>query len=378
MLNFINTGQGIQPIRLSFLFLGMIMAFSCTAPGNQSSETKSKSYTPAEPVHFIKRFKGTIDKYPITLSLTANDTILEGEYYYDRLHLPIQVNGSLKNDTVMLRELNGEYKPIAEFSGLLTPSGSMEGRWINLSNQKELTFSLRENYDGAVRISEARAANRKCFNTDAEQKEAYGTDSLCNEITIDYFKVSSSVAAENINQSILANIMSLTFFESTYSSVDELMATVDSANGGGFTFTITCEPLMNDDNILSYRLAQTSYSLGANHPNLISQSYNVDITTGKPITLADILLPGYEERLNRVTEALFVKRNGSDNWNFESGNFEVKKEFAIQIDGLLFSYDPYEMGSYMMGAPSVMIPFASIDDLISPSGPLGNRKKAAK
>lgn len=100
----------------------------------------------------------------------------------------------------------------------------------------------------------------------------------------------------------------------------------------------------------------------------------MDITTGRPITLTDILLPDYEERLNRVAEALFVKQNGSDNWNFQPGHFEVKKEFAIQIDGLMFSYDPYEMGSYMMGAPSVIIPFADINDLINPTGPIGSRK----
>jgi hypothetical protein len=104
------------------------------------------------------------------------------------------------------------------------------------------------------------------------------------------------------------------------------------------------------------------------HPQNEGIFYNFDIRTGKQILLDDLLIQNYETTLNKIGEQKFVETNGSDMWHFEKGKFEVNRDFAITPGGLLFSYDQYEIGPYVMGAPQVFISYKDIDNLIKPNG----------
>jgi hypothetical protein len=43
--------------------------------------------------------------------------------------------------------------------------------------------------------------------------------------------------------------------------------------------------------------------------------------------------------------------------------------------GLLFHFNPYEIGPYSSGAPEVFLSFKEINSLINPNGPLGAMRK---
>ena len=55
-------------------------------------------------------------------------------------------------------------------------------------------------------------------------------------------------------------------------------------------------------------------------------------------------------------------------WDFEPGNFKLNENFAISTGGLLFTFNPYEIGPYVMGAPQVFIPYKEMKDLINKNG----------
>ena len=46
------------------------------------------------------------------------------------------------------------------------------------------------------------------------------------------------------------------------------------------------------------------------------------------------------------------------------------RDWNITSSGLLFSFDPYVVASYAQGPQSVTIPYADLDSVLNPRGPL--------
>lgn len=68
-------------------------------------------------------------------------------------------------------------------------------------------------------------------------------------------------------------------------------------------------------------------------------------------------------------EEFFINEYGPLNeWDFENGTFRLNNNFGILQTGLIFCFNPYEVGSYAAGSPMVFIPYAEIAGLIRPDG----------
>ncbi len=114
------------------------------------------------------------------------------------------------------------------------------------------------------------------------------------------------------------------------------------------------------------------YVSGAAHPNQYALSLNLDIAAARVLKLADLFKPG-TNYLQAVSDYCLqdLKRRNVLEWNTGALPSEDNyRTWNITPDGLLISFDPYEVASYAMGPQSVTIPYIDIKDIIDPTGPL--------
>ena len=125
--------------------------------------------------------------------------------------------------------------------------------------------------------------------------------------------------------------------------------------------------------VISFSLSTESYTGGA-HPNYYLTYYNYDHTTGKPVTLKEILIPGFEKELNKLIDKKFREKHDikPDEPLTEAGLFEDKIEFndnfLLTRNGIIFHYNIYEIWPYVYGATDVLVPYSDLIDLIDENG----------
>ena len=113
----------------------------------------------------------------------------------------------------------------------------------------------------------------------------------------------------------------------------------------------------------------TSYSGGAHGSYYVS--YKNIYKNGKEIKLSDIItdLKGFKkEALKIYKKERGLKANESltkDNW-FDN-KFVLAKEFALTDEGILFTYNPYEIKAYAEGITNFLVPFSQVKNYINSS-----------
>ena len=116
------------------------------------------------------------------------------------------------------------------------------------------------------------------------------------------------------------------------------------------------------------------YSDGAAHPGSYSITLNYDLALGKELALADLFLPdtNYLEAIANYCIAELSKQE------FFEGPFaegaqptaENYRNWNITPDGLLITFDEYQVAPYAAGPQAVTVPYSALQDLIDPAGPL--------
>ncbi len=114
------------------------------------------------------------------------------------------------------------------------------------------------------------------------------------------------------------------------------------------------------------------YVSGAAHPNQYALSLNLDIANARALKLADLFKSGtnYLQVLSNYCIQDLKKRNALE---WDTGALPGEENYRtwnITPDGLLISFDPYEVASYAMGPQAVTIPYADLKEIIDPTGPL--------
>lgn len=195
-------------------------------------------------------------------------------------------------------------------------------------------------------------------------------DTLCTKVDLTLVKIEtpSKAISDKINQAILANICDkYGFGEENYTSIEGILNSVND-DEDGFDVTIHSEIVTNKNNVLCVSISFETYAFGAAHPYSYCNYYNFDLATGKIITL-ESLVNSTDPAFTEIGKKNFIKENGEEGWNFsEDGEFKLSPDFAITEQGLLFSYNAYEIGAYAMGAPEFLIQYDEIPSLIKKDG----------
>jgi peptidoglycan-N-acetylglucosamine deacetylase len=107
------------------------------------------------------------------------------------------------------------------------------------------------------------------------------------------------------------------------------------------------------------------------HPIISYESVNYDLKAGKPLQLKDIFRPHakYLQALSKLSRIKLVEpypHAEVDDW-MKKGTAPSEKNFKawnITPEGIIISFDDYQVGTYGMGAPSITIPLAELRNLL--------------
>jgi hypothetical protein len=140
----------------------------------------------------------------------------------------------------------------------------------------------------------------------------------------------------------------------------------------GFWFQRKVKVVYQSANVLSLSRDQAGEAGGRENWRLDYANFRP--STGAPISLEDILKPGYEKSLNAYGEVRFrtllhlapsTSFEGTL-FNFAPDGFYLNDNFAIGPKGLTFQYYVGEVGAIAAGGPAVFLPYSGLQRLIRP------------
>ena len=125
-------------------------------------------------------------------------------------------------------------------------------------------------------------------------------------------------------------------------------------------------------NLLSLKFDIYIYIDGAAHPTTHSRVVNYDLEAGKDVTLEQLFLPGsnYLDMIANYCIAQLKTRDiGFE--AFSSGAQPLPENYGnwnVTPDGLLITFDEYQVAAYAAGAQEVVVPYAELKSVIDPHG----------
>lgn len=140
-------------------------------------------------------------------------------------------------------------------------------------------------------------------------------------------------------------------------------------------YTIVSPP----GDVLSLNFGFYVYSDGAAHPYSYTLTYTYDLQRGEPIRLEQLFLPSvdYLGLIAAYCQGELARRDIGFDALFMTGadpTPENYRNWNITPDGLLISFDPYQVAAYAAGPQEVLLPYAELNAIIDPNGPLGVKK----
>jgi hypothetical protein len=153
---------------------------------------------------------------------------------------------------------------------------------------------------------------------------------------------------------------------------DFQMGVNQAAMGPGSSLWITHTVTAATDELLSVLFYVDGYVTGAAHPFHYAHTLNYDLEEARVLTLGDLFEPGagYLDALSAYSLD-DLRRQGVLEW--EDGALPTAENYQrwnITPDGLLISFDEYSVAPYAAGPQAVLVPYAVLEEVIAPEGPL--------
>ena len=322
------------------------------------------------------KYRGTIGTAAITMNLTRIDSAIYGDYYFNNIRIPLDIYGKLiDNNHFELEEFDSKN----DQTGILTLNrltGEMFlGSWKSPNSTKSLPVNLYPLSDSVVKVQFKHFQKEDCAQAEKNKfnftEDMSYSDTMCStfDLVVPQFITSNNPALVLTNHSLLDSLCGCKAL-SEQNAIDQLMGRYfDSGNDGPFEFTRYPIMFSNERNYVSICFSSAENYFGA-HLMYYYQSYNFSSLTGKLISLNDLFIPGTRAELNRIAEREFVAANGAEDWFFDPGKFEVNENFRLTPGGIRFDFDPYEIGPFSAGAPSVFIKYSTIFHLLKKDSPI--------
>lgn len=247
-------------------------------------------------------FTGTLGKMPIVVELnTTQQDEVTGRYFYEKYHRDLPLSGALQNSTLTLTEGNNRYgddKPLSTLELEETGSG-WQGEWKSPQGKKlpvklieaRLTAPTSSTlpFIAALPYSEPyeylRLQGLKLKPAKKENFMGYDLQWWTEpETKISLFSVESGLSKDDqqrVNQQLLGRLW------------NEVISYHGCQLQGGenVEFMQQVQPKMISPAVVSLNIS-TSYYCGGAHPDFGDSPLNVDVKTGHPLSLEDVLWVG--------------------------------------------------------------------------------------
>lgn len=143
----------------------------------------------------------------------------------------------------------------------------------------------------------------------------------------------------------------------------------------GSTLNVTYTLLSQIGDLWSFKFDFDFYSDGAAHPGLNSKTLSYDLSEGTELALADLFRPNsnYLEAIANyciaeLSKQPFFEGPFADGAQPTSENY---RNWNIGPDGIIITFDEYQVAPYAAGPQTVTVPYSELQSLIDPQGPLG-------
>lgn len=162
-----------------------------------------------------------------------------------------------------------------------------------------------------------------------------------------------------------------------HADIDEFRTSIlnDAPNppfGAGSSYDFQYTLFSPPGDIMSLKFDINFYFDGAAHPNDYSLAFNYDLVSGQKLDLHQLFIPG-ADYMGPIATYCKAQLSLRDIAYFEAGAdpiLENYRNWNIADGGLLISFDPYQVGPYAAGPQIVLIPYAELNAIIDPTGPL--------
>lgn len=350
---------------LFFIFSLSIIVFACkNEKQSDAVKTSSKNLTLSSCLYF-----GSIDKYSISMDIQVMGDKIEGLYCYNNKGISIKLTGEVQGEKIILNGSN------ERFVGTID-SNVFHGDWFK--DSKRFAFKLIPSETAYFSVQNKSFKQENCLNAAENKKHISEStnywDTLCTSLNLDLFQIKSKnkTLETSINQFILTKVLLLGQYgdeQLSFTTIPQLLNYVKNNDDEyGYEQEINCQFIQCYKNFFSFSISDYSYGFGAAHPQHASQYYNIDLKNRKLITLNTLFNKGYEKQLTKIAKQNFIEQNQDEEydwltfWDDQDGMFKfyLSDDFLLTPKGILFSYDPYEIGPYAAGSPEVFIAYKTI------------------
>jgi hypothetical protein len=140
------------------------------------------------------------------------------------------------------------------------------------------------------------------------------------------------------------------------------------------SFTVHYTVLSPPGDVLSIKFDMEGYVTGAAHPFHQSSTVNYDLEEGRDLALADLFRPGADflEAIARYCIGELQKRDIAFDPSDPGAapTAENYRNWNITGDGLMITFDEYQVAPYAAGPQLVVVPYADLGTLTKVPGPL--------
>ena len=144
------------------------------------------------------------------------------------------------------------------------------------------------------------------------------------------------------------------------------------SNGSFLDVTYTLVSQVGD--FWSFKFDLSFYADTAAHPGSYSLTLNYDLGQGRELALNDLFLPNsnYLEMISNYCTTQLSKQPYADSFFLEGAkpSLENYHSWNIAPNGLLVTFDVYQVAPYASGPQTVVVPFHELHAVINPQGPL--------
>ncbi len=330
-------------------------------------------------VSWYKYLTGTIDLYPVTMSIVRYGDVVSGFYYYDNYKKPLDIFGTVKGDSVELNSYNSN-KNTESFKGILK-GNNYSGIWVKENENKELKFTLTVNKKMTDNFEFVYVKGEERFFKDLESPMASyieGTFWPTKNYENFFFVRNSILKMKNmktglteIGELMLANKK---IFMKDFREQNADLKRDDVADGG-WSYSLESQntyiPVFFNENLFVVSSFYYAYTGGA-HGNYGTGYTNLDLKRKKILSLEDVIIKKNINKFPKLLEKYYKMERGipQEKSLQEAGLFldtiPVNENFMISPGNLMFNYVPYEISSYADGEITINIPYSEISDFVKP------------
>ena len=153
-----------------------------------------------------------------------------------------------------------------------------------------------------------------------------------------------------------------------------LQNTASTVNKGS-TLNVTYTLVSQIGDLWSFKFDSDFYSDGAAHSGLNSMTLNYDLAQGKELALADLFLPNsdYLGAISKYCITELSKQPFFDPTSEQGAQPKPEnyRNWNITPEGLMITFDEYQVAPYAAGPQQVTVPYSELRGLINPAGVLG-------